>query len=69
MIIYMATSESKTHIRTLRDMNQEDVLLTYLAFYKSKKEKGLAHVFGENTIFAGPEATPARAGITRDRRG
>jgi hypothetical protein len=69
MIIYMATSESKAHIKTLSEMNQEEVLLTYLAFYNNKKKKGLADVFGENTIFAGPETSTAGAGIPRDRRG
>jgi len=67
--IYMVTSTSRLHIQTLKEMNQPQILTSYWSFSQTKEEKGLTDVFGENTIFAGPETSPARAGIPRDRRG
>jgi hypothetical protein len=67
--IYMVTSSSKLHIQTLKEMNQPQILTSYYYFTQTKEEKGLYDVFGENTIFAGPETPPAGAGIPRDRRG
>jgi len=69
MKIYLATSTSKVHNKTLKEMGQEDILLSYFTLIGAKEEKEPADVFGQETVFGSPEITSTRVGIPRDRRG